>query len=209
VIPQLDLTADIVPARGLGGFEVGRPVSEYQRILRTLPHGKDESSGVLPRVHGLWQVVYRMPQLYEPSEEEMDGYYKAMDEFRRRKRAGLDATLDEAVSFITRPPSAPAIDLWVDVRDGVIDAVTALPGYEGRFRELYAGMTYGQARAVEPQIQDVGFMEETPMVGVDGLRLWFDEPAPEPMSPEVRDKAILQGIVVFDPSRTDNGVKPH
>jgi hypothetical protein len=132
LIPQLDLAAEIVPARGLGGFEVGQPVGTYQEILRTLPYDRDECRGVVPRMHGLWQVVYRMPQLYEPSEEDMDGYYRAMAEFHRRKRAGLDATLSEAVSFITPRPSAPAIDLWVDVRDGLVDAVAALPGYEGQ-----------------------------------------------------------------------------
>jgi hypothetical protein len=201
MIARLDLTADIVPARGLGGFEVGRPLSVYQEILRI------DHQAVVPRVHGLWQVVYRMPQLYEPSDDELRQFLDAMEEFQRRKLAGLDATPDEAVSSITGPSSPPAIELWVDIRDGVIDAVTALPGYEGRFRKLRAGLTYREARAVEPQIQETTFIDETTIEGVDGLRLWFD-PA-DPDESEIRDQAILEGIVVFDPSRTDDGIKPY
>jgi hypothetical protein len=195
MIPLLDLKAPIVPAVGLGGFEVGRHMVEYQELL------SEDFRGVTPRVHGLWQVVYRLSQLWTPSDEDMEASFDYLEDFRRKKEAGIEVTLENP--FET-PESDPAIDLWVDIRDGIVDAVTALPGYEGQRGSLRAGMTYREARRAEPRMTDVFFLDETTIVGVEGVSLWFDPADPEP---EQRDEARLEGIVVFDPTRSDDGIK--
>ncbi len=200
MIPQLDLEADVVPGLGLGGFEVGRSITDYEDILRQDPEA------VVARVHGLWQVVYQLAQIYVPSSDEWELHFDAMAEFSRMKRAGLDANLDRAVSFIARPESPPAIDLWVDVRDGVIDAVTALRGYRGSLAGVRAGMTFAEARAAEPRIETPVFADETRIAGLEGVRLWFEPADPEP---DALDGTLLEGIVVFDPTRTDDGIKPY
>lgn len=198
MIPLLDLRTPIVPGIGLGGFEVSRSLSEYQELLRA-------DNAVEPRVHGLWQVVYRFGQIYEATNEELEAHFDAWDEFRRKKAGGLEADLEDVLQPIKPPDSEPAIDLWVDVRDGIVDAVAALPGYEGRLGALRAGMTYGEARAAEARMTDVSFLDETTIEGIEGVTLWFDPPDPDPGS---RDRARLEAIVVFDASRTDNGIKP-
>ena len=66
-------------------------------------------------------------------------------------------------------------------------------------------MTYGEARKYEPKMDDVFFVDETTIAGVEGVRLWFEPPDPDP---EWRDDCRLEGIVVFDPTRSDDGIKP-
>jgi hypothetical protein len=201
LIPQLDLEAEIVPGVGLGGFEVGQPIRAYEEVLRA------DDEAVVPRVHGLWQVVFRMTQIYVPADEEYHLSFDAMEEFHARKRAGLEASLDLAASFFERPESGPAIEVWVDVRDGIIDAITALPAYQGTLGALRAGMTLGEVCAADARVEAPDFLDETTIAGVEGVRLWF-EPA-DPAAPADRPDARLEGIVVFDPSRSGDGIKPY
>lgn len=198
MIPQLDLQADIVPGESLGGFEVSRPISDYEDLFRA------DTEGVVPKVWGFWQVVYRLTQIYVPTDEEYHSSFDAMEEFSRRKLAGLEADLP---TVFERPESAASIEVWVDVRDGIIDAVAALPGYEGSLGGLRVGMTLAEVRAREPRIEMLSFADEVRVVGVEGVRLWFD-PA-EPDTDAELDEALLERIMVFDPSRSDFGVKSY
>jgi hypothetical protein len=200
VNPQLDLTAPIVPARGLGGFHVGRPLVEYEHLLRL------DREAVTPRVHGLWQVVFRLDQIYVPTLAEDIGSHWRFRQFSRSRRRGDDADFGDVLAVYDRPETVPAIDLFVDVRDGIIDAVVALPGYHGTLRAVRPGMTFGEVEAVEPRLNVPFFLDETTIDGVEGVGLWLDPPDPDP---DRRAQVPLEGIAVFDPARTRDGIKPY
>jgi hypothetical protein len=202
VIPQLDLDSEIVPAHGLGGFEVGRALSDYEELLRS-GYVFDR---VVPRIHGFWQVVYRISQIYEVTPEESAHYYAAHAEWSELRRAGKDADLESVVEIIKPPDEPPAIDLWVDARDGLIDAVTALDAYAGGFRALRVGMTYAESREVESNIVPHAFLDDTTIDGVQGLVLCYEPADPNPGH---EGEARLDGITVFDPTRSDQGIKPY
>ncbi len=200
MIPQLDLHAPIVPARGLGGFEVGRPLVDYEQLLRT------DHEAVEPRVHGLWQVVFRVSQIYVATMREDIRSHWRMRQFSRRRQRGGEADLGEVLAVFKRPEMAPAIDLFVDVRDGVIDAVVALEGYHGTFGSIRTGMTFGEVEAIERRLNAPFFLDETTIEGIEGLGFDFEPPDPDP---EWRSKVPLQGIRVFDPARSRDGIKPY
>lgn len=198
---MLDLAQEIVPARGLGGFEVGKPLSDYVETLR-LDH-----SVVKARTHGLWQIVYSIPQIYSGTDEEWHEHHDRMDAWMAARLRGEDADLGEVNDALRRPETEPAIEVWVDVRDGIIDAVAALPRYEGAFRNLRAGMTLAESRAAEPALVESLFLDQTTVSGVRGLVLIFDPSDPD--FAERPDDVALAEIKVFDPSRSDEGIKPY
>jgi hypothetical protein len=202
MIPRLDLAQEIRPAGGLGGFEVGSPLTDYRELLR---HGV-LFDRVTPRVHGLWQIVYRISQIYDETAEESERHDQAFKDWKRWRKAGEEADLTPIVDIVRPPDDPPAIDLWVDVRDGLVDAVTALGGYQSGFRSVRVGMSFGEARVVEPGlVRTSAFLDEIAIEASDGIVLWFEPADPDP---DQEDAATLEGITVFDPARSWGGIKP-
>lgn len=203
MIPELDLSLSIEPGRGLGGFEVGVPISRYREILRR------HHRSIWRDVNGLWQVVYRMPQLYRETTEESMAWLEAAQEWSKKRRRGEDADLGDVVSLMPRPePEPPAIEVWVDLRDGIIDAVEALAPYQGSFRGLRVGTTFRDTRKAE----DVFVRDDDPshharIHGVEGIVLSFSEFVSD--SEPARDDAVIEAIIVFDPTRSDDGIKSY
>jgi hypothetical protein len=195
MIPQVDIFEDIIPAEGLGGFRVGVPLGTYEKVLSL------DQRSIQARVIPFWQVAYRLPQLYRLSSKERQQLLAVTEE--RLRQRNVAKTSEHAI----RPgPVAGIVELWVDVRDGVIDAVAALGDYRGRFRQLSMGVTYGEARILEPQLRETDFIEDTTVKGVTGLRLEFSPSAPD-ASLQARARARLTRVVVFDPKRTSTGYK--
>jgi hypothetical protein len=204
LIPQLDLSLDIVPGTGLGGFEVGVHISRYEELLR-------RNAQFIPReVSGLWQVVFGVPQLFDATPEESVRFLDASREWRERRSRGEDADLGEVVALIAKPdPTPPALNLWVDLRDGVIDAIDALDAYKGSFRRLRTGMTFADARSVETLVTENSDSDRQARVrGIDGLLLEFSGGVSDE-GWTGRDEETLVAITVFDPERSDEGIKSH
>jgi hypothetical protein len=208
--PMLDLSAPIVPARGLGGLEIGRNVVAYGQLL-------SEAIGVDPLedavvewkyIFSLYEARYRLTQVYEMTDEEFDRMLDENEErFRRIDQGESPENLDLWVPDQPEP-GPPAVEVCVDIRDGTVFALHALEGYKGQlFDKVRTGMTGGEAMKAEPRFEL--HWDGLRVEGIDGLRVGLSFSGAEAdLEPEQAEVATVNEIWVYDPKRSDDGVLP-
>jgi hypothetical protein len=196
VIPVLDLEAPILPGIGIGGFLIGRNIGEYRDLLTT------DSDGWNARVHGLWQVVYRVDQIWDWTEEEEQRAFRVMQERSARLAGGNDAP---DVWAPARPEGPPVLEVWADVRDGTVTTVVALEGYRGALPNgVGIGTPFREIVQEWPDAYHDGLVVRTP--SEVGVVLYLGDPDPEP---EELKRMSVQAIGVFDGDVTDSGILPY
>jgi hypothetical protein len=193
VIPLLDLTLPIEPGAGVARLRIGTHVSEYAEVLR---NAELYNGGV--QVVGLWGVHYRLDQAYKTTVEDIEEIVAGLAESRRRLRRN-EPPLDFAEFGPQRPDLPKSVEIAVDLRDGIVFALSALEGYEGRlFDKIRVGMSFAEARTEDPRLHYDSLRWETRIEGVDGLELFLDDSDPEP---EHLDETTIREICVFLPDR--------
>ncbi len=201
MIALLDLDAPIVPAVGLAGLRLGANVAEYREILRSA----DTEDSLAWSVFGLWTVTCQFGQVYDWTDDEFEKTFRALERSTLRVQEGLDPDLDlDAAMPDAPPPSLPAVEMRIDMRDGTVYALAALSGYSGSLLEgLTVGMTFGEARLEEPRIYYDSARVAGAIEGIDGISLLGD--VPDYPEQDVLDATVVEKIVVFDPERIDSG----
>lgn len=193
MIPVLELEAPIVPGVGLAGLEIGGSVTELRHVL--LAADADEIDA---RIVGLWHARYRLSQVFEWTDEEVFAAADWVHESARRRERGLEP-IDLATVVPEHPPPVPAIEIGVDVRDGVVFSLTALGGYSGAlFDTLRPGMLFGDARGADPRVGFDSTLDEATIDGFDGIALSLSDSDPEPSRV---DELRIDQISVFLPER--------
>ena len=193
MIPLLDLTLPIEPGVGVAGLRIGTHVSEYAEVLHGAELGRRRAEFV-----GLWGVHYRLDQAYETTLADIEEIAAGLKENSRRLRRN-EPLLDLAEFGPQRPDLPLSVEIAVDVRDGIVFALSALEGYEGRlFDKIRVGMTLAEARAEEPQLHYDSLRSETKVEGMEGLELFLDDNDPEP---DYLDETTIEEICVFLPDR--------
>ena len=203
----LDLSAPIVPAQGLGGLAIGRNVSDYGGLLADAMEPDELIVTGWKYVYSLYEARYRLGQVYGLTDGEVDQALRAgLDFFGRRKR-------DELVDYwskVPEPPSPgpPAVEICVDIRDGLVFALRALEGYEGAlFERVTTGMTGAEAMVVEPRLEL--HWDGLRIGGVDGLLVALSlDGQQDDLEPEEAERATVHEICVYDPARSDAGRLP-
>ena len=193
MIPLLDLTLPVEPGAGVAGLRIGTHVSEYAEILR----GGNVEAG-WAEVVGIWGVHYRLDQAYETTLEDVEEISAAFDEIGR---ARLHNEPVPGLGELTtqRPELPPSVGMAVDVRDGIVFALSALEGYGGGlYDKIRVGMTFAEAQAQEPRLHYDHLRDEARVEGVEGLELLLDDSDPEP---EYLDETTITEICVFLPDR--------
>jgi hypothetical protein len=193
VIPLLDLDESIAPGVGLGGLRLGTHVSDLRDVLFCARGDAFDA-----RVLGFWQVRYRIGQAFEWTDEELLAAAEWPHESVRRRERGLEP-VDLATVVAEHPPPVPAIEIGVDVRDGVVFSLSALGGYSGTlFGTLRPGMLFGEARAADSRVRFDYALDEATIEGLDDVVLSLSESDPEP---SYVDELRLEEISVFLPER--------
>ena len=193
MIPLLDLTLPIEPGVGVAGLRIGTHVSEYAEVLRgaNLDNGRAE-------VVGLWGVHYRLDQSYETTLADIEEISTAFDEIKQARDRNEPAP--DLGDLVTQRPGLPeSVEIAVDVRDGIVFALSALEGYQGRlFDKVHVGMSFAEARAEEPRLHYDSLRSETKVEGLEGLEVFLDDNDPEP---DYLDETTIKEICVFLPDR--------
>ena len=193
MIPLLDLTLPIEPGAGVAGLRIGTHVTAYREVLRgsNVEYGGTE-------VHGLWGVHYRLDQAYETTLEDLEEIRAAFEEIKRARLH--NEPVPDLGELTTQRPELPlSVEIAVDVRDGIVFALSALEGYEGRlFDKIRVGMTFADARAHDPRLQYDHLLDQCRVEGLEGLELFLDDSDPEP---EYLDETRITEICVFLPER--------
>lgn len=193
MIPLLDLTLPVEPGAGVAGLRIGTHVSEYAAVLRG---GNVEYGGA--KVVGIWGVHYRLDQAYETTLEDLEEISAAFDAIKRA-HVRNEPVPDLGDLTTQRPELPPSLRIAVDVRDGIVFALSALEGYGGHlFDKIHVGMTFAEARAQEPRLHYDHLRDEARVEGFKGLELVLDDADPEP---EYLDETTIEEICVFLPER--------
>jgi hypothetical protein len=193
VIPLLDLTLPIEPGAGVAGLRIGTHVTGYREVVRgsNVEYGGTE-------VHGLWGVHYRLDQAYETTVEDLEEIREAFDEIERAQLRN-DPVPDLGDLTTQRPELPPSVEIAVDVRDGIVFALSALEGYQGRlFDKIHVGMTFAEAREQDSRLHYDFLRDEAGIEGIEGLEVVLDDSDP---GPEYLDETRIREICVFLPER--------
>ena len=207
----LDLSAPIVPGKGLAGLEIGRHVVEYADLLveaeTNIEWWADEDESARESwksIFSLWEARFRFPQVYEWTEDEFVEQTARMEARAARLRAGLQA---EDLWVPERPPRGPdAVEIAVDLRDGHVFALRALAGYSGDlFGSIRVGMSGREAQQAEPRLRYAEQQGGLVIDGVLGLLL-----ALAPYGYDLEDEHVAMSTIdeiwVFERSRAEDGV---
>jgi hypothetical protein len=201
--PLLDLAAPIVPGRSLAGLEIGRSVVEYGDLLLAADSYNGDNSD-WKHIFSLWEARYRFGQVYEWTNWEFFKSTRSLGKIRRRQRRGKppgDLFVPEAPD-----PGPPAVELAVDLRDGLVFALHALGGYKGKlFDSLSVGMTGAEALEFETRIR-YEEQEGALMVADEPGVLLTLEPYGWDLEPEDVRVATIGEIWVYDHHRAPGGV---
>jgi hypothetical protein len=199
VISLLSYDEPIVAGEGLSIFRVGAHIAEYEDVLKAAAIYYDVDEVPWKSVVGLWQLDYRLGEVTEMGDEELNDLELWSAAAKERVEAGL---LSPEMPVGKDPDPTPIVVVSTDVRDGVIFGLRAQELYRGTLLgEIGVGMTVGEATALDSRVY---FEEFSPawIRGVPGVALHLETPDPDPdQVPSTR----IEEIGVFDPTRTEEG----
>jgi hypothetical protein len=214
----LDLEAPILPAIGLGGLGVGRHVVEYGDLLAEWSSNFDSyrlrgetwespaSDGDWKRFRmGLYEASYRLGQVHSWTDEEDARFHEWLPATRAARAEGRQPPDVEDYVPVLPPLGPPALDICVDVRDGVVFKLAALWAYPGLLKDtVRVGMTAGE---VIERLPDVEYRYDLGALALEdgGVLLDLGPGGTDLDETELQEQRVDE-IWVFDPIRAQDGL---